>query len=251
MIWTLDLSSVVWGVQLGATYSISEMFSVSAGIRYMTAKNIYLGSIKNNQIEVAGIMVDGPGWLNDKAGIAKAVANMPQMLQPLINNGGGSYTLAELESKGYIKASERAAIGGGLQLMGLSANQIAAMNLLAVQGAYTSAVPAFQQTADQLTNTADQLEDKFEDVEQTGDFFTPILGVNITAGENWNIGLKYEHKTYLTIKNKSTNCMTVVLSYSSIGKALFQLWQNPGYRYEKIYCQFVFHFLQLHKMILQ
>jgi long-chain fatty acid transport protein len=201
---TLDLSTVVWGFQLGATYKISEMFSVSAGLRYTPAKNIYDGSIKNNQLEVAGVMEDAPDWLNDKAKIAQAGADMPKTLQPLIDNGGGSYTLAELESNGTIEANERIAIESGLQLMGLSDNQIDAMNLYKVQGAYTLASPTFQSTADQLTNTADQLEDKIEDVEQNGDFFTPIIGVNIMAGDNFNIGLKYEHKTYLGVINKTT-----------------------------------------------
>ncbi len=202
---TLDLSSVFWGIQMGATYSISEIFGVSLGLRYMPAKNVYLGSIKNTQLEIAGTaMEDAPDWLNDKAGIAQAGADMPQTLQPLIDNGSGSYTLAELENNGTIEESERAAIEGGLKLMGLSPSQVDAMNLYTVQGAYSLANPTFQQTADQLTETANQLEDKFEDVEQTGAFFTPIVGVNIAFNENWNIGLKYEHKTYLTVKNKTT-----------------------------------------------
>jgi long-chain fatty acid transport protein len=40
------------------------------------------------------------------------------------------------------------------------------------------------------------------DAEETGAGFTPILGANISIGENLNIGLKYEFKTTLDLKQK-------------------------------------------------
>jgi long-chain fatty acid transport protein len=39
------------------------------------------------------------------------------------------------------------------------------------------------------------------DTEQTGAGFTPIIGINISPSEDWNIAVKYEHKTLLTLKN--------------------------------------------------
>ncbi len=43
-------SSIYLGVQAGASYALSDMFSVSAGIRFIKATNTYEGSIKNIMI---------------------------------------------------------------------------------------------------------------------------------------------------------------------------------------------------------
>ena len=107
---------------------------------------------------------------------ATAAANMPQTLNPLIvDYGAGDYTLEQLQVNGYIDATQRAGIEGGLQMMGLSQPQIDAMNLTMIHGAYTQASPEFQQKAAQLSSvsqtlagTADQLGDKEVDTEQTG-----------------------------------------------------------------------------------
>jgi len=43
-------SSIFLGVQAGASYALSDMFSVSAGVRFIKATNTYEGSIKNIMI---------------------------------------------------------------------------------------------------------------------------------------------------------------------------------------------------------
>ncbi len=80
-------SSVFWGIQLGATYKINDIFSVYGGVRYMPSKNTYVGHIRDIQLEVAGQMVGAPAWLTGAAGIvsgyadmAQAAADMPQTL---------------------------------------------------------------------------------------------------------------------------------------------------------------------------
>jgi opacity protein-like surface antigen len=45
------------------------------------------------------------------------------------------------------------------------------------------------------------MEDRKVNTTQQGLGITPILGVNISPNEDWNIGIKYEHKTYLTLDN--------------------------------------------------
>jgi long-chain fatty acid transport protein len=63
-----------------------------------------------------------------------------------------------------------------------------------------------------MTSTKGSLEaiqgtdvsNKTVDVEQTGSFFTGIIGVNISPNEFWNIGLRYENKTFLTVENNTT-----------------------------------------------
>jgi long-subunit fatty acid transport protein len=46
------------------------------------------------------------------------------------------------------------------------------------------------------------MEDRIVDTEQTGNGFTPVIGLNFSPNEDWNIGLKYEMKTVLTLDNK-------------------------------------------------
>lgn len=52
-------------------------------------------------------------------------------------------------------------------------------------------------------STAALVADVEVDTDQTGAGFTPIVGLNITPTENLNIGIKYEHKTYMTLVNDS------------------------------------------------
>ena len=44
-------TSVFWGLQLGATYQVSDYFSVYGGVRYLPSKNTYLGEIKDIKIK--------------------------------------------------------------------------------------------------------------------------------------------------------------------------------------------------------
>lgn len=209
-------SSVFWGLQFGATYKISDMISVYGGVRYMPSKNTYDGYIKDIQLEVGGQYTPASAWLTQTAGTvsslgagAAAFANMPTTLQPYLAQGG-NYTLAQLQGAGQLSATQRAGIETGLKLMSLSQAQIDAMNLTQIHGAYTQASPTFQQqaavlngTAAKLNGTAGQLGDKEVKTEQTGAGFTPIIGVNLNLSEDLNIGIKYEHITYMTLTNNT------------------------------------------------
>lgn len=216
---SFDGSSVYWGIQLGATYKVNDMLSVYGGLRYLPSRNTYQGTIENIQLKVGDQYYAAPSWLSGAsetisgyAAQATAAANMPQTLNPLIvDYGAGDYTLEQLQVNGYIDATQRAGIEGGLQMMGLSQPQIDAMNLTMIHGAYTQASPEFQQKAAQLSSvsqtlagTANRLGDKEVDTEQTGAGFTPMIGVNISPIENLNIALKYEMKTALELTNNTT-----------------------------------------------
>jgi long-chain fatty acid transport protein len=201
-------SSIFWGFQLGATYEINEMLSVYGGVRYMPAKNVYQGSIKNIQLEVGGNMTPAPAFLTQAAGVVNGVATasygVATSLQPIVAGGGGSYTLAQVQQAGYISTAQKALMEGGLLKMGYTQAQVDAMPVTTVQGSYTASGNVLTATAATLTGTSAQLGDKEVDTEQTGTGFTPIIGINISPNEDWNIGIKYEHKTKLTLKNKTT-----------------------------------------------
>ncbi len=214
-------SSIFWGIQVGATYKISEVFSVFGGVRYMPSVNAYKGSIKNIQLQVAGQMHPASGWLDQTSGEVNAISQQAagaaniyyggaQQVQPIIDGGGGNYNLQQLEGAGKITATERAQIEGGLKLLGIPQENIDAMPMSTIQGTYKTAGDTYDATskklagvATSLSETGGQLGDKEVDVEQTGAGITPIIGINISPNEDWNIGIKYEHKTYMTLKNKT------------------------------------------------
>ena len=214
-------SSVFWGIQLGATYKINDFVSVYGGVRYMPSKNVYEGSIKNIELVVAGQNTLASTWLTQTAGTVSGIAaqataaattlnGTAASLQPVIDGGGGAYTLAQLEGAGYITATQKAQIAGGLQSIGVTTEQIDAMNLNTIQGTFSGAGAQYAATASTLTatsaklnGTAGQLGDKEVKTEQTGAGFTPIIGVNLNLSEDFNIGIKYEHITYMTLTNKT------------------------------------------------
>ncbi len=198
-------SSVFWGFQLGATYEINEMISVYGGVRYMPAKNNYEGSIKNIQLEVGGSMTPAPAFLTQASGVVGAAATASKGvatgLQPIVTGGGGALTLNQAQQLGYIPEAQKTAIEGGLLRMGVPQAQIDVMPITSVQGAYTASGNQLTTIAGSLSATSSQLEDKDVKTEQTGTGFTPIIGINFSPNEDWNIGVKYEHTTYLTLEN--------------------------------------------------
>lgn len=213
-------SSVYYGVQLGATYKINDILSGFAGVRYTPAKNFYEGSIRNIQLNVNGSFVNAKDWLTGTAapavkGLATAagaastqLAGVASSLQPLITQGAGSFTLAQVQGAGYISSAERAQIEGGLAQLGLTPAQIAGMNVTQVQGTYTTASTTYGGQATLLNSTSSSLEtngngltDKEVETTQTGAGWTPIIGVNLNLGEQLNIGVKYEFQTALPLTN--------------------------------------------------
>lgn len=213
-------SSVYYGVQLGATYKINDILSGFAGVRYTPAKNFYEGSIRNIQLNVNGSFVNAKDWLTGTAapavkGLATAagaastqLAGVASSLQPLITQGAGAFTLAQVQGAGYISSAQRAQIEGGLAQLGLSPAQIAAMNVTQVQGTYTTAATTYGGQATLLNSTSSSLEtngngltDKEVETTQTGAGWTPIIGVNLNLGEQLNIGVKYEFQTALPLTN--------------------------------------------------
>lgn len=210
---SLEASSIFWGIQLGATYKINDIFSVYGGVRVMPAVNSYKGSITN--ITLNG--VSAVDWLTGAAstvstyGVAmQAAADMPETLSPYLDQGG-DYTLSQLVDYGWISAAEQAQIEAGLALAGVSSDVISGMNLQQVYATYVEASSTFQATATALSGTAETLEetsgsveDQYVDVKQKGLGFTPIVALNISPNEDWNIALKYEHKTYLKLENETT-----------------------------------------------
>ncbi len=214
-------SSVYWGLQVGATYQVNEIFSVYGGVRYMPSKNTYFGTIKNIDLNVNGQVYNASEWLAQTSGEVKVVSDQAagaaglfngaaESVQPIIDGDGGAFNLTQLEGAGVITASEKAKLEGGLRMLGVPQENIDVMPMSTIQATYSAAGAKYDATSQQLAGvstslsaTGNQLGDKEVDTEQTGAGFTPIIGINISPNEDWNIALKYEHKTYMTLTNST------------------------------------------------
>ncbi|SES97861.1 hypothetical protein SAMN05444285_10487 [Draconibacterium orientale] len=208
----LEASSTFWGIQLGASYAVNDKFSFYGGMRLVPSTNTYEGVIRNIQLNG----VDAATWLNGAssqvatmAGNLNALAGVPDVLAPILPTAG-EYTLDQLVGAGQMDPVQQGQIEAGLQLMGLSSEQIDAMNLNQINGAYVQAAPGFASTAQTLsgtaqtlTGTATQMGDKEVKTKQKGMGFTPIIGFNITPNDDWTFAVKYEFKTKLTLENET------------------------------------------------
>lgn len=199
-------SSVFWGIQLGATYQFSDMLSVYGGVRYLPANNSYQGSIQNIQLKVDGEEYPANAWLLDVSGNLQNLGNRADQgatsVQPIIDGGGGGYTLPELEGAGMINSTQRAEIEQGLTLVGAeNPNQLTVNQ---IQQTFAGVRDQLYGTATQLEATAGQLGDKEVDTEQTGAGITPMIGFNFSPDDFWNFAVKYEMQTNLELENNTT-----------------------------------------------
>jgi long-chain fatty acid transport protein len=198
--------SVYWGIQLGASYKINEMFSVYGGARYLPATNTYTGTITNIQVKANGNFVPAATYLTGQVvpiinGLATQMSGAAASVQPLVSSAAAGLTLAQIQGAGLINAATRAQLEGGLLSLGVPQAAINAMPVRTIQATYTAGAANLKGQAATLTATGAALTDKAVDVKQTGSGITPIIGANISPIKGLNIGMKYEFKTKLTLTN--------------------------------------------------
>jgi long-subunit fatty acid transport protein len=203
-------SSAYYGIQAGVSYKVNDVLSLSLGLRYVIVKNSYQGYLSNiminPQFPALGFtneeMVAAPTFFNAMAGMFQGLAGVAVSLQPLVDGGGGGLTLAEAQQAGYLSASDVALISRGFALIN---PQIDPMTLTVeqVQGAYGLATPAFIQQQQGMSANAVATADKKVDADQSGSGIVPIIGANLSF-DRLNIGIKYEHKASIKVKNATT-----------------------------------------------
>jgi long-chain fatty acid transport protein len=207
-------TSVYFGYQANASFEINKMISVAAGLRLVTAKNTYTGSLKSisinpnypgfgaaytgNMVLAKDFFTSGATTLNTLAAGATAfVAG----LQPIITGGGGSTLLSDGTSVG-LTAAQIGQIQQILGAAGLTPAQIGAQTIASSQGVLSAAAPGFTANAATMTGYAASTADIYVDAEETGMGFTPILSLNISPSDKFNFSVKYEFKTKLELKTK-------------------------------------------------
>jgi long-chain fatty acid transport protein len=198
------------------------MISASVGGRLVMANNKYTGYLKN-------IMIDPdmsshplgaalPMYTGDRASATDFFTNMSTALSSVASSAyaGGTamdnlvtaaptLTFAEAEAGiPSFDAAARAQLEGGLVALGISQSQIDLMTLAQAQGTYQTLGDGYTSSATDATNNATESTDRDVDVVQTGIGFTPIIGISITPNDKLNIGIKWEGRTNLELKNKTT-----------------------------------------------
>ncbi len=214
--YNLDMSfegtSVYWGIQAGVSFAITDNISVFGGARYVMAKNTYTGYMRNVTVTTpAGDLPPGTylGGLSDQAAAGAASATLGgNALQPIIDGGGGDYSLATIQALGYITAEQKAQLEGGLLQLGYTQAEVDAMTSQEVQTTYYTEAAELTGTSQYLAQQAAYLgvvtADQDADITQTGNGITPIVGANFSLlDDNLNIGVKYEFKTKMDLTNST------------------------------------------------
>lgn len=201
-------SSIFYGFQGNISYKINDIISVSAGARYVMARNTYEGKLENIQLNMGGMWLPASTVFTNIATQLSGIVAIPTQVAPIITGGGGDFTLAQLEGGGFIDAPTRAGIEAALVAIGVPAANIPAMTLNQISGTITAATPTLNGQIAQATATSSLMQDQHADVLQTGSGITPVLGVNLSLGEMVNVGIKYEFATKLRVINETTSDFT-------------------------------------------
>ncbi len=208
-------SSIFYGFQGNVSYKINEILSVSAGARYVMARNTYEGKLENIELNMGGTWLPASTVFTNIATQLSSIVAIPETVAPIIAGGGGDFNLAQLEGAGYLTAAQRAGIEAGLAAIGVPAANIPVMTLNQISGTITGATPALNTQIATATATSQVMGNQQADVLQTGSGITPILGVNLTLADIVNVGIKYEFATKLRVINQTTSDFTTGIDPST------------------------------------
>lgn len=239
-------SSIYFGLQLGASYAISDHVSVYAGVRYVMARNSYKGHIKDIKVKTAAGDVRADTFMNGvgdqltagatqasaASGLYKAAGDG---VQPLLDGGLSGATISQALAGGAITQAQATAMTNSLLGLGLTSAQVDAMNFTEIQTAYFGASTKFANMAVGFTKQAAQLyggaklmADQDIDVTQSGNGYTPILGVNLSfMDNNLDFGIKYEFKTKMTLTNSTPAGKGFVIGMNADGTPI-EMYPDGG-----------------------
>lgn len=204
-------TSIYLGYQANLSYEINDFISVAAGMRYVSAKNTYNGSIKNVSINpnypsfgasYTGSLVRATDFFTSGATVLNTLATGASLfnagLQPIIDGGGASVLLLDGQTVG-LTADQITQIQQIMGAAGQDPTQIGTATIAYAQAVLGAAAPVFAANSTAMSGYAAATGDIEVNVKQTGAGFTPILSLNISPIENLNIALKYEFKTKLEL----------------------------------------------------
>jgi long-chain fatty acid transport protein len=204
-------SSTYMGYQANIGYKINDMISVAAGVRIVSAKNTYSGSIKNisinpnypafgagytgGMVPASQFFTDGQTYLD---GVSTGLAGTASALQPIITNGYGDLPLSDGATIG-MDPTVVATLQGTISALGGDPTD---MTIAESQAFFSGASTTYGDKADDMGANATATQDIEVDAEETGTGYSPIISVNISPSDKLNIAVKYEFKTDLELTTK-------------------------------------------------
>jgi len=203
-------TSIYFGYQFGLSYEVSPSLSLFAGVRSVTAKNTYNGSIRDIMINpsIANTPYAGAFMRADLFGTQQAAYYTGVSTQyntaaagagSLADAGLGSYTFAQAQAAGYISAAQQAAFEGAL----VKAGQPIETPIASAEVVYSTVSAQAAGGAAQMTGLAAKTGDAEVDVTQTGTGYTPMFGANLTIAEKLTLAIKYEMITKIELTNET------------------------------------------------
>lgn len=201
--------SIYYGFQGGASYKVNKMVSVALGLRYVTMSNSYVGYLKNIQVNPTfpalnydGSMVGAPEFFTKLSGYLGTVSTQlgatGSSLQPIIDGGGGGVPLSAGTTAG-LTAAQVATLQQTITSLGGDPTN---MTIGDAQGFFAGASTQYAGQSAAMSANAKATGDKEVDASQSGSGIVPFIGVNFNF-ERLNIGLKYELKASVKVKNST------------------------------------------------
>jgi long-chain fatty acid transport protein len=222
---SFEETSASFGYQLGVSQEITPTLSLFAGGRLTTIKRTYRGGLGDISINPTtgydGSYRLAEAFASDNAAsfasTSQSYSGAAASIQTLISAGAGNYTIAQVQAAGYISSAQRAQYEGALAALGLAPAQIAALNMNQVHTRYEDAKAHYATNAALMTGIQGLTRDRELEVTQTGSGVAPILGLNLTPGREWTVGLKYEFATRLELKNDTQRDVPFPTGQASAG----------------------------------
>jgi long-subunit fatty acid transport protein len=205
----IDFSSkhIYWGFQAGATFEMSDAFSVFGGLRVVTGSNRYSGQVRNIEVKYAGNYYSGSVFmnnrldeLNDKIGSVNPVI---ESLEREMSEFGTSAMTLDLLLQGGIYSQEKAdALIDGLRANGISTASTG-WTVQRVWNEYRGVITRADAVKREINNNSSRFNNKNIDVNRSATGLTPILGVCLIPSEEMVLSLKYEYRTRLNLNVSS------------------------------------------------
>ena len=197
-------TSIYFGYQANVAYKINDQISVGAGIRVVSAKNTYNGSIKNIQInpiypafgaKYNGAMNPASTFFSDGQTFLTGLATNSTAM-------AAGLTAAGLPSATPITALSAEQQGNITALLGAAGIDATGMNVGTAIATLNGVAPEFTAKAQAMAANSAATQDTYVDAEQTGTGFAPILSVNYSPSDMFNFSVRYEFKTKLELTTK-------------------------------------------------
>ena len=185
-------TQIIYGVQLGATYKINDFLSAYIGGRASIVNNSYDGYLRNVQISAKDDMTT---YFTTAAGTARFVANS---LQPAVGMGFGDAKLSQLVAFGMLPQAQLDQMAAGLKITSEEAGALSVNQAIGTFNGVAQQADGAVAGVNQLSALDIQLNCK-----QSGFGVAPIVGFDFNFA-GLNIGVKYEFKTVINLKNKTT-----------------------------------------------